>query len=61
MLVIEREVQEDIVVLVGERKIIIKLIKSKSNKAWIGFDADSDIKIWRSEIYRKKINDVMAD
>ena len=53
MLVLSRNLNEEIVITAGEHVIVITLVKASLDFAKLGFDAGPDVTIHRGEIQRK--------
>lgn len=54
MLVLHRKLNEEIVIVVAGREIVVKLVSVGGDGARIGIVAERDVRIDRREIYDKK-------
>jgi len=53
-LLLSRKEGENIIILVGNEKIIINLVESNNNKAKIRIDAPQHMKIYREEVFKQE-------
>jgi carbon storage regulator len=53
MLILQRRKEESVVV---DGRIVVRVLGIEDNHVILGFDAEDDVKIWRLEIFERRVS-----